>query len=207
MPLLGVSSGGGPVTYVNSSTQSANATSMPVPAGLEAGDLLLYFFAADVAATNSDLPTGFTLGGFVGGTAGGLRWGWRIADGTETTISPIDNGRTTENIHAAVIFRNAEISEVGTFNSGGSSTSVVMPSVPVQVGDFALAVASQDSIVSTVVGTPPAGYTEIVDAKGTEAVIGIAYKSITVAGTESPANYTFSQSSTESAYSTTIGIR
>lgn len=195
--------------FISATTQSADATSMPVPTGLQAGDLLIYAFAADVAASNlgssPSIPTGFTLGNSTGSASGGVVWAYKIADGSETTISPIDNGRTTENIHAAFIFREATISSTGSAQTT-TGASVIPPSISALAGEYVIILAAQDSASATATG--PAGYTEIVDAAGTDANIYIGYKQVTSDGTETPGSVVFSSFnlSTENDYSATFTI-
>jgi len=188
----------------NTSTNvGASPGSINVPSGLQANDLLVYVYVADVALTSNIIPTGFTIGASTGGSGGKLMWAYKVAAGNETTLTNIDVERPGENIHAVLIFRNANISSTGSAQTTTGDT-VTPPSISANTGQLAIIIAGQDSANARATG--PAGYIEIVDAGGTDTSLYIGYKPITSTGTETPGAVTFATVNTDNDYSATFTI-
>jgi hypothetical protein len=201
-----ISSGGKGIQFIAAGTTTnvgSEPGSMNVPSGLLANDLLVYVFVADVADSGEKIPTGFTRGNGTGSGSGRLVWAYKVAVGNETTITNLDTERNGENIHALLIFRNATVDSTGSAQTTTGAT-VTPPSISATDGQWAIIIAGQDSANSTATG--PAGYTEAVDAGGTDTSLYIGYKPITATGTETPGAVTFATPNADNDYSATFLI-
>lgn len=160
------------VTYVGAAQSSVNSTtqSCTLPAGINAGDLILVVVAT--AGTLTSSPTGYA---FVDSGTGGnltlLLWE-KIADGTESgstvsvTMSTVGRG----NIAVIVLRGVGTASQIGAYaiagHSGAASTAHAMPGITsTATGSVAVGIAvERGTLTAGQTWTGPAGYTERVDS-------------------------------------------
>lgn len=110
--------GGGSAQGIEIVSNAYGATSsLTLPSGIEAGDLILAYIAND-SSTLPGTPTGYTsIETASASTTARLRAIYKIADGTETTITTTNQTRC-----AAIIFRGA--SGIGNTNKNDGLTTV-----------------------------------------------------------------------------------
>lgn len=133
----------------------ASGTSVTVPAGHQAGDLLVVWAYRQAASGAPSIPAGWTsvYSGSAAGSA--LRVGYKIA----TSNSEVSGTWTSATICNIAVYRGAR--EVGTIANGtGSSASIIYPAATfAELGDsWSLRMAAHNNNVSLTT-TTPSGYT------------------------------------------------
>lgn len=173
------------VVGVGYNTSTADTT-CDLPAGLQAGDLMLLHSAHDNATFGSGTPTGWTaieLGGSFPDPSYSLNY--RIYTGSEGSSVDINYGGTFKNSSMVVGLRGVDtVNVAGVVSSTAISGMPNPPAITATAGRFVIICGSLDDDSITGV-TAPTGYTMLgQNSSGYQATIMMAYKEITSSGSE-----------------------
>jgi len=175
------------ITYVGGTNQE-NTTSDLTLTGLQSGDLVLFFSAADIDSQNTP-SSGWTAipgtgtqpdnDGFPDCAAF-----YKFSTGTSVTASNLPSS----SVHVMIAFRGVDSSDpFGSTATRESSSGMPDPaSVTINNTDSMVLIVGfldDDAVASSV--TAPAGYT-LAEVEDTDCTVMTAYKSITSTGTEDP---------------------
>lgn len=174
------------ISYVASTNQNNGSTTSAVaslPAGAQAGDILVAFiaFLGGSSITISGVPSGWTLlqrnnTGATGGDVGAASY-WKLAGGSEPSTYTWTLSSAVNNTGCMMAFRGcnqANPIDASGGQNNASSTSVTAPGVTTTTDQDALAFFAGIAAVTTF--TPPSGMTEASDTNNIELAyqLGIA---------------------------------
>lgn len=146
-------------------SRAAEATTVTIPAGHQAGDIILIFAFRDGSTTNPSIPAGWTnITNTTDGTLCSVSIGWKIAANSSET-----SGTWTNATHLqCVVYRGADpIKPFGTLTANAGTTSPSTYGSTRGVGkdimdnQWFVAFQGHTSIDTTTMNTAPTGYTNL----------------------------------------------
>lgn len=160
-------------SYVNSSTDGGNLTSLaPTWPTVQAGDVALLWWLMQNSSTPT-LPSGFTLpsSALVDGDSGSMRMGlyWKALDGSETGTLALTGTAANRQCAGMAIYRGAHLtaplSDWQVLDEAASVSSHACPAVTPQHAGCAIvtAVGERATTGTTNWTAPSPGYTERAD--------------------------------------------
>ena len=188
------------MSYLSSSINSGNSRTpaCPVPAGIQAGDIIILaatYNAAAAAFDPADWPTGFTELDESDNTLNGQTSavGWRRATGAESgsyTFGNVNTGSGSDWVAMAAVFRGRHTTDPPTQtktinnSSNASPVTITSPTITAVAGDDLLHIIAADPTAADIVSSwsAPSGFTAMQTTMfGSSAMAG-AYKVNVTAG-------------------------
>ncbi len=167
-----------------------NSYTMPLPAGLVAGDLILLLWqAAGYNNLGVNLPAGYTLVSSASGTNDNYLVCWKIATGSETEIIVTTSASHSRLATSITLWRTASFGNFAATLSTSSNKNPP-PVNAIDTGQVHCSMFNNSTSTTATITAIPSGYTDInYIGGGNTHTIRTTRKVISVTGTEDPGSF------------------